>query len=232
MTSQLDVVGIASGNVRVSVDSITNEDRVRLFWLLARPLEQFLSRNRGGTGFHEWRKEGGDGNRTRDTLAGFTLSLDHSLEPEGKDYSIMTRMHVIAANYYRLPDYDLPHNGGWKSGEKCLVVRICVTNVGKFYLERYEAFVSRGMDDPKGLCKVVASAKYLQLTWWDFDDVALGNTLLRELFGQKPELLVSTMYGILSFFHDDTHARKLRLQDSQQTFAQLRGATSMFFSYP
>lgn len=232
MTSQLDVVGIASGDVRVPIECISNEDRIRLFWVLARPLEQFLECNRGGAGFAPWNEDSAERGRVRDTLAGFTLSLDKSLRPSGQDYSIKTRMHVIAAAYYRLPDYDLPHNGGWKSGEKCLVVRICVTNVGKFYLERYEAFVSRGMDDPKGLCKVVSSAQYLPLVWWNLNELSEGNTKLFELFNHKPELLVSAIHGMLSFFHDDIKVREARLKDSRTAFEKLRRAATPFFPYP
>ena len=229
MTSQLDMIAVASGDVRIPIETMSASDRIRLFWAVARPLEQYLEGKRGGTGFREWSKENNDWEQLGNhALLRYSISIHKSQKPGLPQYNERTRIHVIAAEYWRLPEYDLPDNGAWKKGDACLVVRLCVTNTGRFYLERHETEVSRGSRDLEGHLKLVRKAEYLPLSWCTWKDQDHNDDQLRALFERKPEFLISALYGIRSLMRNDISEKERALSRTRGYSDRITRATSLF----
>lgn len=229
MTSQLDMIAVASGDARIPIEAMSALDRIRLFWAVARLLEQYLEGKRGGTGFREWSKENDDRERLGNhALLRYSISIDSSQKPDLPEYKERTRIHVIAAEYWRLPEYDLPDNGAWKKGDECLVVRLCVTNTGRFYLERYETKVSRGSSDLDGQLRLVDKAEYLPLSLCTWNDQGNGDVKLRALFERKPEFLISALYGIRSLMRNDISEKEQALSRTRGYSDKITRVTSLF----
>ena len=223
------MIAVASGDVRIPIEAMSASDRERLFWAVAKPLEQYLEGKRGGTGFREWSKECDDkehlGNHA---LLRYSLSIHSSQRPNLPEYSQKTRIHVITADYWRLPNHDLPENGAWKKGDECLVVRLCVTNSGKYVLERYESIVQRGIDDPKGFLRLVHKAEYLPFSWYTGNDFEDNNGKFHALLERKPEFLISALYSIRNLIRNDISEKERAISRAMEFRNKIERVTSLF----
>ena len=230
MTCSHDVIGLASGSVRIPLEELTMEQRIRLFWLMADPLKKLLNGKRGMSGFIGWKREWEEKSLDSHALWRYSLQIPSGLEPSDEKYSTRSRIHPLACEGCRLPNYDKPKDGHWVKGEETLTARICLRDDGALFLEKYTGKVTRGMEDKKGLIKLVTNAEYIHLErlLWAGESERKGTKELSEVFDRLPSLLYSCLFGLKDLVRTDREAREVRVRELKETELEMDGRSRIF----
>lgn len=208
MTSPLNMVALAAGDVRVSIDELSVSGRLQLLQMYAKILKNHYGHGqKGGAGFRTWHWNSlGDPITPYSVRQYFVQNMDVGLHPNETDYTPLTRIAALSSDGVRLPEFKKPQ-ADWDVGDIQLITRFCLTNVGDLYLEWYEGEVTK-MDEkywgrPK--CVTITSAEYHKVPLADghalspAEKKAIGriNTVLEKTPG-KMYLLVMSMLRIVA----------------------------------
>lgn len=227
MTCSHDVIGLASGDVCISLEELTPEEKMRLFWLIADPLRRLLRDKKGMSGFIGWKQEWNEKSNDQHALWRYSLQIPEVLEPhEEHHYSTRTRIHPLACEYCRLPDYDKPKDGNWAKGEETLTVRICVTNDGRFFLEKYTGKVLREASNGYIAVKLVTHTEYIPIEQGEWINTPTQGG--SELFEKMPKLMYICLSGMRQLIQTDCEAKRVRLRELEEAEKIIHSRTRMF----
>jgi hypothetical protein len=234
MSGQLDVVELAMGDVSIPVSDLTLNDRVEVFAKIIEALKSFYNReNKGGGSFLEWEKESYGEKWTTHTLRRQVLVVDRSLWPKSDEYDHTTRIVSLTCESYRENFKEKPKEPNWKVGDIKLVYRLCVTNEGAVFLERYEGMVA-GVDEKYSgvpTTVVVSKASFHRLRYYRIEDDSEDGVAWREiklLLKHDPFTLFSFGSSVLRLFNDEAVARERRAERERIAFNKLNAKLSHF----
>jgi len=230
MTRPRELIGLATGSVRVSVEDLDTKELHQLFREYVQALEGHYSpSNKGGSRFVQWEAENFGENLTQHSIQRFLVEgIDEALWPDTQDYNRSTRIVSLTGHYFRMPEFKEPKGGDWKLGDQKLITRLCVTNVGKVYLEWYEGKIVK-MDDVRPTLPVkvlVTSAEYLHVPMYFYDRDMPAQ--LRLLLLKHPSIIHSFGYGILELIKSEADERDRRTSRDRDQFNKLNMLGRMF----
>ena len=223
MSRSHDLVAIAKrasdGEVGgISVFDLSGNDRIKIFFHFAQKLHHHYSHLNGDRLFVPWKTEnfrdtGGD--LSRDSVLHNGLFVDDSLYPKEESYTPLTRVVVLASDYFRLPKFGKPKDGAWNLGDKKLVTRICMTQDGQFWLEWYEGTVTEMYERHPNLPKkvLVGKTKFIPLnyTMYYVDNEPVPAELWK-LVTKCPEIVSSFAYRCIGLLEEEATERKERAE--------------------
>lgn len=233
MSRSQDLVGIATGDVRVSVESLSASKRLRLFDALAIVVRRHYEDLAGGSNFVTWQEENFGEEMTDNSIRKYSLALDKSLYPQHKNYNTKTRIVTLTGDYFRLPEFKLPKDGDWKLGDTKLVTRLCLTQNGDLYLEYYLGKV-RMMDEqyptiPRRV--VVDEARYIEIS--RSIEIEKAPDELKALFIKAPEIIYSFGFACMRLFKNEEEARRRRADRDAKAFTDIANIGRIFgIRYP
>jgi len=221
MKSQLDVVGIADGDVSVSIDELNVFERLKLLRMYVRPLESHYSGgHKGGTGFRSWHSDNfGDPLSTHSVRRYYIQGMDAGLRPSDSDYNTQTRIATLSADYVLLPEFKEP-KASWELGDVQLLTRFCLTNGGALYLEWYEGKVTKMDKKHPNLPERITlmSAEYHKI-----GSTIEGKALERieTVLEKRPRQLFSFALGVLRLISCEAEQKEKAALRSRSLFNEL-----------
>lgn len=197
MSRTRDLVGFMTGDVRVSVNELDINERIRLFRAFMALTSKRYRISRGGRLFLSW------GNATMDSLGtikespGFQLRTSQG--PKEESYNSETRIHVLMHATFDFPGCDLHIPRRWEKGAKVAFCRVCLTQDGNFWFEWYEAVVENNIRTAS-----VRKVHYTQLSHRQESDLGRLGVLLE----MHPCLLDHFCHSALELMDEEVRQRE------------------------
>lgn len=232
MSRSQDLVGIATGDVRVSVSDLSVGKRIHLFDALALVVCRHYEGLHGGSRFISWHTENFGEKLTERSVRRYSLAIDESLYPKSEEYNTETRIVSLTSHYFRLPEFKLPENGCWNFGDTKLVARICLTQHGNLYLEWYRGKI-RAMNEVYKIPGrvVVDEAKYIEIP--RFLSIDERPSELKTFLEKAPEVLYSFGFACMHLLKNEEECRRQRADHDAKAFAKLSNVGRIFgITYP
>ncbi len=224
MSRSHDLVGVAIGDVRVSVMELSLNERLQLFEAYSMRLSRHYADLRGGSSFVGWEIENFGETLTPHSVRRHSLSFTRNQFPSSSSYGHRTRIFTLASDYFRLPEFEKPTNGQWRRGDTRLVIRLCLTQDGDLYLEWYEGKVV-SIEMPNEV--LVNVAHYIKLP----EHMRLGNSMpyeLKKLLETCPSILLFFGHGALSLLASEFEARQRNIIRDKALFSDLNAIGKVF----
>lgn len=223
MSSSHDLVQLAKGNVRVSVEDLSQKQQLEVFDVYAHALHNHYNQLKGGSLFVPWAIENFGDVLTTHNVRRYSLVLDKSLYPKDDDYNSKTRIIALISDYFKFPDFKKPKDGIWKLGDSKLVTRICLVQDGELYLEWYEGKVTEMYKNHENLPNkvLVTSAEYIKLPFMMCNDGDKVPEKFKKLIEIDPGVIYSFGYSTLNLLGSEIAARQERVDRDRRLFDEL-----------
>lgn len=228
MSRSQDLVGIATGNVRVPVSTLSLGKRIRLFKALASVLQKHYMDVPSGPHFVPWQEENFGDKLSEHSVRRYSLVLDESFYPKDKNYNKETKIVALTSHYFRLPEFKLPENGQWNLGDIKLVARICLVHNGNMYLEWYIGKVTEMKENHPNLPKrvVIYDARYLAIPrFFSLDEVP---DELKTLLSKASEILYSFGHACLSLLQKEEELKRRLARRDMEAFTEFSNISRIF----
>lgn len=233
MSRSHDLISVATGDVRVSVEDLAFDQQIKLFTWFTRNLHLHYDFLKGGSRFLPWVEENFGKNLTHHSIRRHSLALNQSLYPKISSYQKGTRIVVLGSDYFHLPGIK-SSNSKWSLGDMKLVVRFCLTQCGDLYLEWYEGeAVEMDKKHPTLPVKfLVHTALYMEIPPFMTTKADIPQKL-KTLLESAPSILCSFCFGALELLSHEIEDREKRVNRDKELFNKLNGVGKLIgITYP
>ena len=214
----------------ISIFDLSGNKRIEIFCYFAQKLHYHYSRLKGSHRFIPWETENFGEKLSEHSVRRNGLMVDDSLYPREEAYTTSTRIVVLASEYYGLPRFEKPKDGIWTLGDKKLVVRICITHDGVFWLEWYEGTVTEMYEKHPSLPKkvIVSNTKFIRLDCTICVDNKRVPDEFWKLLTKHPEIVYHFACGCIQLLQEEIKDRRERVERDAALVVKLETFGRMF----
>lgn len=215
MSRTRDLVELAMGNVRVPVTELTMDERIHLFHVFGSMITRHYYTSRGGGLFREWVHQSLDHNNVLHDGAGLQLPSKKRFFPADESYNTATRVALLGNQMFRLPNFSQYSPKHWEEGTRLGFCRLCLTQDGRLWFERYEATVCKGTN------AYVDHAEYQEISVsLESPDKPIPEELAA-LFEAVPNFLYRFCCLTLELTNEEAKRREVRAKRTRDLFTQI-----------
>lgn len=217
MSRPRDLVGFAMGDVRVPFNELGIEERLRLFHVFGATISRKYrvedGGSRGGGEFRPWFECARDRSGALPDSDGFMVTKRFT--PSESGYLETTRIFVLAAQVFRLPDCQTFRTKDWQQGAHLGFARLCLTQGGELWFEWFETIVGNKLAGNVNL------AEYQQVHVNLYNQAQPLPQRLMELLEIEPGFLGRSLHMILELINREATMRERRAERDRGIYNRL-----------